>query len=82
MDEKRDRLTDDELSCATGGVNVSKYIDPLYAVGTKLQKRNATSSYGSVIHRKYEDGQWIYTIMGSDLRPTEAKEKELEPKSR
>lgn len=67
---------------SVGAVNTNGYTEPLYDVGTKLQKRDAPSSFGSVIKRKYANGQWFYTIMGSVLNPIEAAENELEPKSR
>lgn len=82
MDDKTNKLTDEDLSDAVGGVNTSGHATPLYGVGTKLQKQNDKKSFGNVINKKYENGRWVYSIMGSALRPIEVEEEKLEPKSR
>lgn len=78
-DNKYNLLTEDDLISVIGGTSIAVSSEPKYNIGQRLRKRsNPNNCFGSVINRKYENGQWIYTIMGSGTKPETAEENELE----
>jgi hypothetical protein len=81
VDDKISRLTDAELSEAVGGIGTNDDPEALYAVGAKLQDRDNPNIFGSVIRSNYVNGEWNYTIMGSDTRPIVLVEGKLKLKS-
>lgn len=76
-DDKTNNLTEQDLSTAHGDAAIKATGESQYRIGDQLMLRNNSNCFGHVIDKKYQEGQWVYKIMGSGKKPIDAVERDL-----
>lgn len=79
-DEKGLQMSNRELHKIKDEMDTAENTQPRYNIGAKLCRRDNLTCFGSVIDRYIKNGQLAYRIMGSDTKPMDIAEGELELK--